>query len=383
MFSFDRLIGVLGAALVIAFLFITLSQPTPAVAPESSPTEEIASSTSPERNEAETENEVEAKEPANETAVTEQKPEPVKLPTPVPTTPVVVPPVTTPPASAPTSTTPLSVNDRVRASLVNIICSTATGGVGSISASGVVIDPKGVVLTNAHVAQYFLLEQSGRFATLDCLIRVGSPAYPRYEAELLFLPPAWISANAEKIDDETPTGNGEHDYALLRITKPIGTNTLPESFAYLPLLPVEMVQGTDVLIAGYPAGFLGGITIAKELYAASSPSRVGQVFTYEGTTIDLFSIGGTVVAQQGSSGGPVADNFGNTVGLIVTSTQAEETSQRDLRAISMEYLFRDFAREKGQALSDFLNKDLVLEAQIFKIGVAPNLTQSLLNVLDR
>ena len=152
------------------------------------------------------------------------------------------------------------VNDRVRNALVNIICTTSSSGpFESISGSGVVIDPRGVILTNAHIAQFFLLRDYPRKDFVQCIIRTGSPAAPKYTAAPLFIPPSWIFNNAQKIVQTNPTGNGEHDYALLYIT---GTVTpavqLPAEFPFLLSALNSPPVGTDVLEAGYAAGFLGG-----------------------------------------------------------------------------------------------------------------------------
>src|ERR1700733_7735385 len=55
------------------------------------------------------------------------------------------------------------LNTQTRAALVNIECTTIAGGTFEpISGSGVVIDSDGVILTNAHVAQFFLLRDYGQ-----------------------------------------------------------------------------------------------------------------------------------------------------------------------------------------------------------------------------
>ena len=70
---------------------------------------------------------------------------------------------------------PSAVIGLSRSALVNIFCVPA-GSTGSIiSGSGVIIDPKGIILTNAHVAQYVLLSQDPAL-NLTCSIRNGSPA---------------------------------------------------------------------------------------------------------------------------------------------------------------------------------------------------------------
>ena len=68
-----------------------------------------------------------------------------------------------------------AVNQEARAALVNILCETSSGSLHPVSGSGVIIDPRGVILTNAHVAQYVLLASQPNVG-LTCMIRTGSPA---------------------------------------------------------------------------------------------------------------------------------------------------------------------------------------------------------------
>jgi len=281
------------------------------------------------------------------------------------------------------STTP--VNERVRSALVNIICTTQTGGpLESISASGVIIDPRGVIITNAHAAQFFLLKDYPSPNFVSCYIRTGSPASPKYTAELLFLPPTWIDKNAEKIIQENPTGNGEHDYAFLRITGSVSPSVpLPSEFPFVLTAINSAREGIDVLVAGYAAGFLGGITVAKDLYAVSAFSKIGTLYTYGTDTADLYSVGGTIVAQRGSSGGAVTTTDGTLIGVIVTSTQAENTANRDLRAVATSYIIRDFESERGKSLESVLSNDLKAEAETFSRLYATPLTQKLITALEK
>ena len=72
------------------------------------------------------------------------------------------PPLVIPPPIAdarPASLAPEILNEKSRSALVNILCE-ATAPLRSTSGSGVIIDSRGVILTNAHIAQLFLFEYS-------------------------------------------------------------------------------------------------------------------------------------------------------------------------------------------------------------------------------
>lgn len=296
------------------------------------------------------------------------------------------PQATTPATPPPTPTqAPLGLNETVRASVVNILCTTAgSGPFNPISASGVFIHPAGVILTNAHVAQYLLLKDYPTPNFVECIARTGSPASPSYTLELLFIPPSWIIENASKIKEASPRGNGENDYALLRVTGGVSSLIeIPQEFPYLPVSLDNPAPSTQVLLTGYPAGFLGGITVQKELYAVSANATIGQIFTYGGNTPDLFSIGGTIVAQQGSSGGAVVRNDGVLVGLIVTSSEGATTGERDLRALSTPYIVRSFNTQSGMSLSAYISGNLAQRAQVFRVTTAPTLIQTLITALNQ
>lgn len=287
-------------------------------------------------------------------------------------------------AASSTTPTPLSLNERVRNATVNIICaSPPIGPLHSISASGVLIDSRGIIITNSHVAEYLLLKDYPKQNSVQCVVRTGSPAQAKYTLEPLFLPPSWIADNANQIILDRPTGNGEHDYALVRITGTVSPKVLmPDAFPYLAISTTPPVMGEGVLAAGYPAGFLGTMAVLFNLYGSTSFAQVGDVFTFDTDTIDLFSVGGTIVAQQGSSGGAITNYDGVLLGVIVTSTDAPDTASRDLRAIDTPYIIRDFAKEAGISLPEFLSADVAKEATSFQQNRAPALTQKLVNVIE-
>lgn len=288
------------------------------------------------------------------------------------------------PIQEPATISSALLNERVRAATVNILCSSkARGPLNSISASGVLVDPRGTIITNSHVGQYLLLKNYPTPGFVECTIRTGSPATPKYKAELLFLPPSWIADNAEKIDQERPTGNGEHDYAFLRITGPVSSSVvMPQSFPFLAISTTPPTEGQTLIAAGYSAGFLGGISIQKDLHVSSALTEVGEVFTFGDNTIDLFSIGGTIVSQQGASGGAVANQNGILMGIIVTATDAPDTASRDLRAITTSYIIRDFQKEAGMPLDTYMEADTKARADTFAATIAPALTKKLIDALE-
>lgn len=270
-------------------------------------------------------------------------------------------PYTTPPESFD------QVNADSRNAIVNILCEPdGSSSLSPISGSGVIIDPRGIVLTNAHVAQYVLLSESPQI-NLQCFIRSGSPATAQWSAAVLYIPPVWVTAHADEINEPHPTGTGEHDYALLYITGSVTNNPLPPQFPYLP---VDTRWGIgfpedQVLVASYPAELVGGIAAQYDLYADSSVTTIKQLLTFGAGTPDLVSLGGIIEAQGGSSGGAVVNQWGRLIALIATTSEGTTTSERDLRGISLAYIDSDLQAQSGTNLNGFLQGDPATEVQNF------------------
>jgi len=261
----------------------------------------------------------------------------------------------------------------LRSALVNILCIAPAGsGIRSISGSGVFIDSKGYVLTNAHVAQYFLLADRG----VRCAIRTGSPAQTAYSALLAYLPSAWIDANATALTQDAPNGTGENDFAILSVTGSTTDAPLPDSFPSIPLAVQPVYANTPVVIASYGAQFLETTQVEDALYPTVVFGSVKAVYTFVRNTIDVLGLGGSVAAQEGSSGGGVADADSVLVGTITTSTVQGDTATRSLNAITASYIRGAYASATGnpldlllaedpdQAATDFLHESHALSAQI-------------------
>lgn len=316
----------------------------------------------------------------------EPKAAPAVKPAPVAPAPAPVP--TPQPAPQPEITiAPSDLNSKARASVVNILCNVGgSGSLNPISGTGIIIDSSGIVLTNAHVGQFFLLRNYPTKNNIDCFLRTGNPAKATYTAELLYFPLEWMKQNAEKIIQESPSGTGERDYAFLYITGKTDGSALPASLPYLPPYTGDVFDlGDEILLAGYPAGFIDSITVQTNLHVSSAFGKISEIFTFkDGGQADLISVPGTIVSQKGASGGAaVRSSDGKIVGLIATATSAAETSQRDLRAITLGHINRSLTEDTGHNLHYLLTNDPEAVARIFNLTVAPTLAKMLLKVLDR
>ena len=279
----------------------------------------------------------------------------------------------------------MAINERTRAALVNILCTAGSGSLNPTSGSGIIIDPRGVILTNAHVAQYVLLAQSER-VNLSCTIRSGAPARALWNAEVLYIPPIWIKEHAPEITTSRPTGTGEHDYALLRITGPASPEVQTKND--FPFLPVDTRNGIGflsdlVLAASYPAEFIGSLVAQHDLYPVSSITPIQELLTFIDGSVDIFSLRGVLEAQSGSSGGPVVNAWGHVIGIITTTSAGETTAERDLHALTLSYIDRDIAAQAGHGLSPILGSDVAALAAQFNQQQASALVQLLIDQIAK
>lgn len=273
------------------------------------------------------------------------------------------------------------INTLTRDALVNILCYTQSSGpISPITGSGVVIDPRGVILTNAHIAQYFLLKDYGMKDYVSCNIRTGNPATPKYKATLLYISPRWVKNNSDNIKRQEARGTGEDDFAFLIIDRGLNADQkLPTTFPYLPIDSVDHdFTNESVLVAGYGAGFLGGEEIQRNLYGISAIATVKEMLSYTGSTLDYLNISGNAVAQRGSSGGAVVNSRGALVGVISTVSSATQTDSRELGSIAMSHINASLLKQSGSAISDFLNTNLGEKATQFNELIAPSLVNILI-----
>lgn len=279
-----------------------------------------------------------------------------------------------------TSSPPASAS--VEAALVNILCTARTGeNVRTITGSGAFVDDRGIILTNAHIAQFLLLTEDTADITPRCVIRQGSPALSKYEADILYISLAWITNNAHQLSDPKPSGTGEHDFALLYITEAF-EGALPETFPALTLMAqADVFDHMEVRAAGYPAEILTPDDSRAPLVPSIATTSITHLFTFGSGEIDLVAIAPSVVGKPGSSGGPVVDERGAMVGLITTRGNPQGEGTQSLRALTLLYVNRILTEETGLDLAHTLSGDIRLRAQTFRETIAPHLRSLLLSTL--
>ena len=136
-----------------------------------------------------------------------------------------------------------------------------------------------------------------------------------------------------------------------------------------------------MLTAGYPAEFLGGIGTSGALYPSTSLATIRQLLTFAAQSVDVISVGGTVQAQAGSSGGAVVNAWGRLIAVITTTTEGATTAERDLRAVTLSYIDRDIMAQRGLDLDLILQGDVAQQTADFSSDKAPILAETLIKQL--
>ncbi len=232
-------------------------------------------------------------------------------------------------------------------SLVNIVCLSGDSSIPSISGSGIIIDSRGIILTAAHVAQFFLLQDYLGFDKVTCLIRTGSPARRAYFAEPIYVSPTWIRNNLQTISTANPKGTGENDFALLAITTSATSTPVPDSLPAVPLSHVDPIVQEPIAIGSYGAQYLSADQVNYDLYPILVFGSIQSRYTYGGNNVDVVSIAGSAASQEGSSGGGITNSAGELQGIITTSSVAGDISTRQLNVITVSHIRRSYTADTG------------------------------------
>lgn len=189
-------------------------------------------------------------------------------------------------------------------SIVNFYCQK---GAHITIATGVVIDPRGYVLTNAHIAS----EDAGE---PTCVLRKGSPAEPYARAKRIFTAPNFSDTLLE-------SENLKKDVAIWRITT-IAHGATPTPIPAIGVDPdFTVTTGAPLSTFSYPAEFLGSQAIARSLYLSFSETTVTQIDKY------FIESEHGVGSQKGSSGGVLIDPYTGTFAGLIFAVSGDETKQ--------------------------------------------------------
>jgi len=286
------------------------------------------------------------------------------------------------PASVPTedfSLEPIVWTDTI----VNIYCQYFTPGqVRSMSGTGFFASSDGAILTNAHVAQFLLLEYLDQ-GDARCFVGTGETSTATFEVDLLYISPTWILENSELIATRTPRGNGANDFAILYVTGSLDGESVPDNIPYLAVdtgLLKKDVAADIVSIAGYPAST--GDDELKGTQRHTATTTVARLYTLGTNYADILSLLGSSLGERGVSGGPVVNEAGKVIGLITTLGNDEIQGAGSLNAITISYINRSILKETGYDLTANINGDLEVRANIFKNTLVPWLAKELGEALE-
>jgi hypothetical protein len=264
--------------------------------------------------------------------------------------------------------------------VVNIFCTFQKGNMLTyITGSGTIIDPKGVIITNSHVAQYVLLSNYLKNASDSCIARIGSPAKPAYTLKVLYMSTAWVQSNSQELSQANPTGTGESDYAFLAITGSVNNAPLPSSFPSLYLSTNNASQGDVISIIGYPAGLTTADEVKNNLQNISDSSTIQSIYSFQGSnTADLLVTGPNNVAERGASGGAVIEGSNSLYAIVATSISTPSASQKILSAITTSYINRDLQAHIGENITSLLAGNSKDAATAFEQTIGASLAATLI-----
>lgn len=270
----------------------------------------------------------------------------------------------------------------LRGAAVNVLCMAKDGSIPSVSGSGVIIDPRGIILTVAHVAQMYLLQDYPTPGNVRCTIRTGSPAISAYTAELVYISPTWIKKYPDTLVAVAPTGTGAHDFAFLAITGSTTGAPLPSTFPSVPLSSATPKANEAVGVGTYGAQYLDNVQKMKGLYQTMVYGVITKPFTFTTNDVEALSIRAGSAAQLGSSGGGVVNTRGEYIGLVTNSAITGDFSTRELRAITPHHLEESFSKDMDEDLNSYLESKSVQEMIADFASTAQTLRQLVIGAIN-
>lgn len=248
----------------------------------------------------------------------------VTVPVSPPATPVPTPP---PPSDA-------ELYARISGAVVQIFCASADR---LYSASGIIVNRNGLVLTNAHVAE--IVKSVGE---QNCKARHGNPA-----EEFSGVRNVYTADTGPKIAGTTVA---QRDFAFLQLDAP------REQFDSAAVAVLLAAEGSSLYTLGYPSEFLQNIAAFNNSNLVFSVLRIDNYADLDGdlATVEGYLSKGGLALQQGSSGTALFDREGRVLGIIFATTKGATTAEREGVALSMPYLDRVMKLETGEGLMEFI-----------------------------
>lgn len=224
--------------------------------------------------------------------------------------------------------------DRFSGSVIQVLCHSREE---LFTASGVIVNDRGLVLTNGHVAQ--IVADTG---PKNCQARHGNPAERFAGLEV-----AYIADITLKIPEtEVP----QRDLAFLRLVE-------PESlFSVAPVSVALLERGEHVLTLGYPSEFLQSIITSANSNLVFSALAVGGYADVDDnlSTAEGYVFIGGIILQQGSSGTAIFTRRGEVAALMFATTKGATTADRKGIALTTPYMDKVLRLETGQGLLEFV-----------------------------
>lgn len=265
----------------------------------------------------------------------------------------------------------LSIEEKLKTSVVNIYCVKRINNlIQTITGSAVAVGSDGVYLTNAHVAEYLLLESYLPKGEVSCSLREGSPARETGKLKVVFLPTSWVNENKNNLSLSTPRGTGVNDYALVVLQ-----NT-DKNVSYFSLSSDSSQEKDELILLGYPAR--DGSVIKNALYQSIEKVIVTDTFNFGETRIDALGTSPTTLAHVGSSGGAAVGSDGSLAGIMVATTKDKYTGKKNIRVITTAYIKSDIKKETGETLENII-KNAHERAVVFERDIANKLAKILVD----